>query len=97
MVYFLERYLIQKFIVETSLAKGSGSAIPPSQARKNGWNINELKKYSISRIENLSPDKKARDAVKEPDFEFRLAFSYNNDESQQTSAFDDKFNDKIEN
>ena len=45
------------------------------------WVLNELKKYSISRIESLAPDKIARDAVKEPDFEFRLAFSYNNDTS----------------
>ncbi|MBP5426513.1 MAG: hypothetical protein J6Y29_01220 [Clostridiales bacterium] len=45
------------------------------------WVIDELKKYSVFRMENILPDKKARDAVAQPDFEFRLAFSIDNDTS----------------
>ena len=43
------------------------------------WVLNELENYSIFKVPDFKPDKKARDAVKEPDFEFRLAFCYNND------------------
>jgi len=45
------------------------------------WVIDELKKYSMYRAENIPPDKLARNAVAEPDFEFRLAFSYQHDMS----------------
>ena len=46
------------------------------------WVLKQLEKYLIFRITNLKPDKNARNAVREPDFEFRLAFSYNNDLSK---------------
>lgn len=45
------------------------------------WVIDELKKYSIFRAEDIPPDKTARDAVAEPDFEFRLAFLFQHDKS----------------
>lgn len=46
------------------------------------WVIDKLKEYSVHRAEHIPPDKTARDAVAEPDFEFRLAFLFNHDTSR---------------
>ena len=45
------------------------------------WVINELEKYSVFRAKTIPPDRKARNAVSEPDFEFRLAFLLDHDTS----------------
>lgn len=42
------------------------------------WVLDRLSEKSICRIHDIEPDRKARNAVLEPDFEFRLAFSLNN-------------------
>ena len=43
------------------------------------WVIDRLREKDIYRIDSIKPDKLARDAVSEPDFEFRLAFHNKND------------------
>lgn len=45
------------------------------------WVLGELEKKSIIRLSDIPPNKLARDAVAEPDFEFRLAFCHKDNPS----------------
>jgi hypothetical protein len=48
------------------------------------WVLSELSKKEIIRAKNVPYDKNAHDSVKEPEFEFRVAFLNKNDESKTT-------------
>lgn len=43
------------------------------------WVVQKLSEHGILRLENVPLDKNARDKLKEPEFEFRAAFSQSGD------------------
>ncbi len=58
----------------TEMKNGKIPCVDVDNQDELDWYIEQLKKHGIYRIDGLACDRKARDGVKEPDFECRIAF-----------------------
>jgi len=60
------------------------------------WVVNKLKEHGIYRISSIPLDRKARDVIKEPEFEFRAAFCDNEDGKGEPMYIDFYFEPIVE-
>ncbi|MCX7842627.1 MAG: hypothetical protein N2489_06090 [Clostridia bacterium] len=59
------------------MKKGSIPCMDVQDYDELGWVLEKLKSKGIYRIDGMPYDRDARDRLKEPEFEFRMAFSEN--------------------
>ena len=79
MFYIIKYQTGELDAVVSDMKNGKIPMLEVDDTNELNWVIDRLREKNIYRIDSIEPDKKARDAVLEPDFEFRIAFSYNND------------------
>lgn len=58
----------------SEMQKGSIPCMDVDDAQELNWVINELAQKGIHRVSDIPFDKNAQDKIKEPEFEFRIAF-----------------------
>lgn len=61
--------------VAADMKKGLIPCIDVEDTLEYEWVVKQLEEYEIYRVKDIPVDKKARDPIKEPEFEFRAAFS----------------------
>jgi hypothetical protein len=61
--------------VAEQMRKGSIPCMDVSDREEYGWVLEQLALRGITRLEAIPEDRNARDRLKEPEFEFRAAFS----------------------
>jgi len=60
--------------IVNEMKKGNIPPVDVDDTEEMEWVVGELAKHGIYRVEGMPYDKHARDRVKEPEFEFRVAF-----------------------
>ncbi len=70
------------------MKKGSIPRMDVDNEEELGWFIGQLEKKGIYRVAGLPYDRKARDRIKEPEFEFRIAFCTAPLDASRTSGVD---------
>ncbi|NMB34219.1 MAG: hypothetical protein GX992_08360 [Clostridium sp.] len=72
--------------VVTQMKKGNIPCMDVDDTKEFNWVINELAQKGMQRILDAPPDRNAKDTLKEPEFEFRIAFS-NISNAKDTSIY----------
>lgn len=61
--------------IVAEMKKGNIPCMDVIDSNELEWVIKKLQDHGVYKVEGLPYDKTARDTVKEPEFEFRIAFS----------------------
>lgn len=59
----------------SEMQKGNIPCMDVEDTHELNWVINELSQRGIHKVSEIPYDKNARDKIKEPEFEFRIAFA----------------------
>lgn len=61
--------------IVNEMKKGNIPCMDVDDTEELNWFINQLTQHGIHKVEAIPYDKNARDRIKEPEFEFRIAFT----------------------